>query len=62
VWPALEVLSVVEDREDEGTSSHLLRVDRPPLNKPPVVPDLLAEWLERDWDDPLTELRAAVAE
>jgi hypothetical protein len=61
MWPALEVPSVVEDREDEATSSQRLRVDRPPLNQPPVVFDLLAEWLERDWDNPLTELRAAVA-
>jgi len=49
--------AIAEDRDDEEISSYLLKVDRPKLTKPPTVPDLLGGWLERDWDDPLVELR-----
>jgi len=43
--------------ESDTTPPYLLRVDRPRLTKPPTPPDVLAEWLERGWDDALIELK-----
>lgn len=45
------------DGEGEATPPYLLRVDRPKLTKSPTPPEVLADWLERGWDDPLAELR-----
>ena len=47
----------VDTTGDEGTSPYLLKVDRPQVTKPPAPPEVLTDWLERGWDDPLEALR-----
>jgi len=46
-----------EDGERDATPPYLLKVDRPKLTRPPAPPELLGDWLDRGWDDPLAELR-----
>lgn len=46
-----------EDDTGDATPPYLLKVDRPRLTKPPTPPDVLTDWLERGWDNPLIELR-----
>jgi len=55
--PSIERGALAEESDDEGAAAYLLKVDRPRVTSPPALPDQLTGWLERDWDDPLAELR-----
>jgi hypothetical protein len=59
--PSIKRVTVdIPSANDDGgqtTPPYLLKVDRPKLSAPPPPPDSLPDWLERGWDDPLSELR-----
>ena len=42
----------IQNREEEGGASYVLKAQRPRLTRPPEPPDEIAGWLEEGWDDP----------
>ncbi len=42
--------------QPKDVGDFILRVKRPDLTRAPGAPDVLAQWLERGWDDPAQEL------
>ena len=41
---------------DEDAGELLLRVGRPDIPKPPIVPDMLSGWLPNKWKDPAVDV------
>src|SRR5687767_11649877 len=52
---AVDATAEGPEAEGEAAPPYLVKVARPQLTKPPAPPDVIADWLERGWDEPFAE-------